>query len=93
MYGYDQESRQQDEPGGCRELWIMTRIAYEVILPVIAAIGGVVFLVLATIFLLSVHPVLVLIPLVPVAGGVLWIVRRDRRLHREMEEEARGGPQ
>ena len=92
MYGYDQEARRQDEPGGCREVFVMTRAAYEVLLPLIAAIGGLIFLLLAALFLLSVHPVLVLIPLIPVAAGVLWIVRRDRRLQREMEDEARGGP-
>ncbi len=70
----------------------MTRIAFEVLLPPIAAILGVVFLFVAALFLLSVHPALALIPLIPVAGGVLWVVRRDRRLQREMEDEVRGGP-
>jgi hypothetical protein len=92
MYGYDPESRRQDEPGGCREVFVMTRIAFEVLLPPIAAILGVVFLFVAALFLLSVHPALALIPLIPVAGGVAWVIRRDRRLQREIEDEVRGGP-
>ena len=92
MYGYEPEDHRQDEPGGCREVFVMTRIAYEVMLPPIAAILGVMFLLMAALFLLTVHPALTLIPLIPVVGGVLWIVRRDRRLQREMEDELRGGP-
>ena len=92
MHGYDPDAHRRDEPGGCREVFAMTRIAYEVILPVIAAIAGVVFLLVAALFLLTVHPALALIPLIPVASGVAWIVRRDRRLQREIEDEARSGP-
>ena len=70
----------------------MTRVTFEVMLPPMAAIAASIFLILAAVFLLAVHPVLALIPLIPVAGGILLIVRRDRRLQREMEDEARGGP-
>ncbi len=92
MYGYDPEAHRQDEPGGCREVFMMTRIVFEVLLPLIAAIGGVIFLIVAAFFLMAVHPALALIPLIPVGGAVLWIVRRDRRLQRELEEEIHGGP-
>ncbi len=92
VYGYDSETHRRDEPGGCREVFVMTRIAFEVILPPIAAIAAVLFLLVAALFLLAVHPVLALIPLIPVAGAVLWIIRRDRRLQRELEDEVRGGP-
>ena len=71
---------------------MMTRIAYEVLLPPIAVMLGVMAIAFASFFLLTVHPLLALIPLLPVAAAIAWIARRDRRLQRELEDEVRGGP-
>ena len=92
MHGYDPDQRRGDEPGGCREALMMTRIAYSVLLPPIAVMMGVIAIAFAAIFLLTIHPLLALIPLLPVVAAIAWIVRRDRRVQREMEDEIRGGP-
>lgn len=92
MHGYDPDPQRGDAAGGCREALVMTRIAYAVLLPPIAVMVGVIAIVFASFYLLTIHPLLALIPLLPVAAAIVWIARRDRRIQREMEDDIRGGP-
>ncbi len=92
MYGYDIDRSSEPEPGGCLETLVLTRVAMEVMLPPIGALLILMTLIMAAFFLLTVHPLLSLLVLLPVAAATAWVVRRDRRLQREMEEEIRRGP-
>ncbi len=86
MYGYEPP---EEEPGGCRESLVMTRVAFGVLLPPMLVIGGGVTLIMLTIFLTIVHPVLVIIPVLLAAAGIYWFIARDPRAHRELEERTR----
>ena len=86
MHGYDPNAHRRQEAGGCREALTLTRIAYAILLPPIAAILGVILLLLTAFYLLSVNPLLSPLPLLPIVLGVVWLVRRSRRAQRELEE-------
>ena len=73
---YEQQSG--PEPGGCRETLLLTRIAFEVLIPPLLAVGAVLVLLIAGFVLFTTHPLLGLLPLIPIAGGFVWLVRRDR---------------
>lgn len=92
MQGYDPDRRQQNEAGGCREAFLITRIAFEILLPPIGLIAATIILLTFVVILATTNPLLALIPLAPIAGGIVWLVRRDRRVQREMEDEVRGKP-
>ena len=64
------EPQRPGEPGGCGEVWLLTRIALGVILPVIAVLIGVLLLLFSAFYLLTVHPALALVP-IGALGGVL----------------------
>lgn len=76
--------------GGCREAFLLTRIAYEVLLPPLFVIIATLSLIMGSFFLLAVHPALSLIPLMPIVAGAIWMIRRDQRVQRELEEEIFG---
>ena len=91
MYGYEPDRRQQ--PGGCREALLLTGITFTVMLPAMAVVMGGTGMVIAAFYLLTVHPALALLPFAPLAAGVVWMVCRDRRIRREMEERPRDDSQ
>lgn len=66
------------EPGGCRETLLLIRIAFSVLLPPLAAIAGVVVLVIVFFMLFSVHPLFGLLPFVLIGAGLYWLARRER---------------
>ena len=93
MRGYQPEFHSRDAPGGCGEFWILTRAAFEVLLPPVILISTVLGLLLTAIFLLtSGKPWLAVIPLLPIVIALVLLSRRDKRLQRELEDEVRGGP-
>ena len=87
MYGYDQD--QQQGAGGCREILLVTAVVFGMMVPVLAALLGSLGMVVAAFYLLPVHPLLGLLPFTPLAAAVVWAVRRDRRIRREMERGQR----
>ena len=93
MHGYDPNQNLAPDVGGCREAWLLTRIAYGVLLPPLFVMVSVLTLIIGSFFLLAVHPALSLIPLTPIAAGAVWMIRRDQRLQRELEEEIFGPPE
>ena len=90
MHDYDPDRYESSEVGGCREAFLLTRIAYGVLLPPLAVIVSVLTLIIGSFFLLAVHPALSLLPLMPLVAGGIWMARRDRRLQEELEEEIYG---
>ncbi len=90
MYGYDPD--QQQQAGGCREMLLVTAVVFGVMVPVLAALLGSLGMVVAAFYLLTVHPALALLPFAPLALGVVWMVRRENRIRREMEEQLRDEP-
>ena len=69
---------QGPEPGGCRETLLLTRVAFSVIIPPLLAVVGVVVLVFVFFLLFSWHPLLGLLPIVLVAGGLYLLARYER---------------
>ncbi len=86
MYGYEPPERVR--PGGCRETLLLIRVAFEVLLPIVGAGLAALGYVALTFWLFTVHVLYGLIPIALVGVGVWLLSRRDRRLHREQEEEA-----
>jgi hypothetical protein len=75
------EPQRPGEPGGCGEVWLLTRIALGVILPVIAVLIGVLILLFSAFYLLSVHPLLALLPIGAMAGLLAAFAYWERRGH------------
>jgi len=73
------EPQRPGEPGGCGEVWLLTRIALGVILPIIGVLFGVLLLLFAAFYLLTVHPALALIPIGAVAAVLAGIAFWERR--------------
>jgi len=72
----------QREPGGCLEVWVLTRAMFGILFwPMLALIGAVLAVVL--VFLLfTVHPALALIPIAAIAGAVYLFARWEQRRFR-----------
>lgn len=81
---YEQQSG--PEPGGCRETLLLVRVAFSVLIPPLAAVAGVLVLLLLCFVLFTTHPLLGLLPLIPVAGALVWIARRDRANQRDLDD-------
>ena len=65
-------------PGGCRETLLLTRIAFGVLLPPLLAIAAVMVLLIVGFVLFTTHPLLGLLPLIPLGAALAWIAKRDR---------------
>ena len=93
-YGYDPDQhRRPSQRAGCRDVLVLTRVAFAVLLPPLLAIVIALMLLIAAFALLTVHPALSLLPLLPLVLAVVWLVRRDRRAQEEAERDALGdGP-
>ena len=86
-----QEPR-QFEAGGCGETLLLIRIAFGILLPILGAIAGAIFLVFLFFVLFDQHPLLGLIPIGILAAAVLALVIRDRRLADRRTEEIERRP-
>ena len=87
-YGY--EPPKQDRSGSWSEVFLITRVAFSLLLPLMGAILGVLALLIAIVVLFSIHPALALIPLGIVAAGVGYVLRRERQKHAEEVARIRG---
>ena len=81
---YEQQSG--PEPGGCRDTLLLTRIAFTVLIPPLAAVAAVLGLLILCFLLFTTHPLLGLLPLIPLAAGLVWIARRDRANERGLDD-------
>ena len=71
------EHQSGSEPGGCRETLLLTRVAFSVLIPPLLAVAAVLLLLLVAFILFTTHPLLGLLPLIPIAGALVWVARRD----------------
>lgn len=85
MYGY--EPPQQQQAGGCRDVLVLTRVAFGLLLPLLLFGVGAVALIGLTVALFAAHWSLALLPPGAVAAGLFALARRDRHLQREQEQE------
>ena len=79
MYGHEPP---REERPGCRETLILTRAAFAVLIPIFAAMVAVLVLVMTLLLLLLTNPILALIPLALLAGGLFAFARWERGRHR-----------
>ncbi len=87
-YGY--QPPKQDRSGSWSEVFLITKVAFGLLLPLIGAIVGILLLLVAIIFLFSTHPALALIPVVPVVAGFAYLLRRERQKHEDEVARSRG---
>ena len=71
-----------DERPGCRETVILTRAAFAVLLPILAAMIAVLVLVMTVLLLLFTRPVLAIIPLILLVAAVFAFTRWERGRYR-----------
>lgn len=90
MYGY--EPPKPLEPGGCRDALVITRVAFEVLVPIMLAGIAALALVALTVVLFARHPALALLPLSAVVVALYLLARRDRRLQEEQQRQGTDRP-
>ena len=78
---YHQQKPQQ-EPGGCLEVWVLTRAAFGVLLWPLLALLGFVLAVVLVLYLFTVHPALALIPVAAIALALYLFARWEQRRFR-----------
>ena len=76
-YGY--QPPEQDPSGSWTEVFVITRVMFELLAPLMAVLVGIVALVVVTIVLMGRQPLLGLIPLALVVAGATWMLRRERQ--------------
>ncbi len=76
-YGY--EPPRQDQGGSWREIFLITRMVFGMLAPFIGAMVGVIVLIVLEIVLVGIHWLLGVVPLLPIAAVVFWLLRRERR--------------
>ncbi len=67
-----------EERPGCRDTLAITRAVFAVIIPPVAAMLAVLFLVMAAIIMFAMSPPLALIPLAVIVAGFVLFVRWER---------------
>jgi hypothetical protein len=87
---FDPSENLGPDVGGCREALLLTRIAYEILLPPLFVIVATLSLIVGAFFLIAVNPLLSLLALSPLVGGAYWMVRRDKRIQEELEDDIFG---
>ena len=74
------EPPREEEPGGCRDVWLLTRVTFAIIAWPLIALVLVLSLLVATFVAFATHPALALIPLAVLVGGIAafawWDARR-----------------
>jgi hypothetical protein len=69
----------QQEPGGCLEVWVLTRAAFGVLFWPLAALIGFVLAVVLVLLLFTIHPALALIPVAAIAIALYLFARWEQR--------------
>ena len=77
-----QQQKPQQEPGGCLEVWVLTRAVFGVLFWPLAALIGFVLAVVLVFFLFAVHPALALIPVAAIAIAIYLFARWEQRRFR-----------
>ena len=74
-----QQKGPQEEPGGCLEVWVLTRAMFGILFWPLLALVGFVLAVMLVLFLFTVHPALALIPVAAIALGVYFFAHWEQR--------------
>lgn len=85
MYGY--QPPQQDPQGSWSDILVITRIVLGILALPLLIIFSVLALLGSAIWLLSVHPLLTLLPLSILGLGVWKLIERDKQAQKTLEEE------
>jgi hypothetical protein len=72
----------EEERPGCREVWVLTRAVFAIILPAMAAIFAVLLAAAVTFVMYARHPALALVPIAAVVGLLYVYARWERRRFR-----------
>lgn len=74
------EPEPEQEPGGCLEVWVLTRAMFGILFWPMLALFGLIMLVVFIFYLFTVHPALALIPIAAIAlAGYLFARWEQRR--------------
>ena len=71
--------RHEEERPGCRDVWVLSRATFAVILWPLLAMFGVLGAVGLAFALLAVHPALALLPIAALVAGLLLFARWEGR--------------
>lgn len=85
MYGY--EPPKNDPAGSWREVLVMIRVVFEVLLPPLAILFGTLAMLILLVMALFTQPWLALIPAGVLGLGVWFLIRRDRKVQAEMQAD------
>jgi len=90
MYGY--QPPEPESEGSWREVFTITRVAFEVLAGPLFAILYAMTVFVLTLWTLFTSPILVIIPIAMAALGIWWLIRRDKKAHAEAlaDVESRG---
>lgn len=88
--GYGYEPPKNDHQGTWGEAFLITKVVFQVLAGPLAVMLGTLGLLMLLLMALLTKPILALIPLGIIALGIVYLVRRDKRMHEEaMREMAR----
>jgi hypothetical protein len=76
------ETPRGEEPGGCRETWVLTLAAFAVLMPPLLALAAVLGALVAVLILLTVHPALALLPIAALVVSIYLFARWEQRRFR-----------
>lgn len=88
MYGY--RPPEDDPQGSWREVFMITRVAFEVLAFPLALLLGSIGLFIFFMWAAFTNPPLMVIPVALGALGIWYLVRRDRQAQRALEDEILG---
>ena len=75
---YQQQGR-SEEPGGCLEVLVLTRAMFGILFWPVVALVGFVLAVVLVLYLFTVHPALVLIPVAAIALALYLFARWEQQ--------------
>ncbi|MHB8577278.1 MAG: hypothetical protein ACYDCQ_18350 [Dehalococcoidia bacterium] len=81
-YGKSEPPKPEKEPGGCMEVWAISRAVFSILAVPLLILSGVIIAIVALIALFSVHWLLGLAGLGGIAGGIAFYARWERRKFR-----------
>lgn len=82
-YGY--EPPEQDSSGAWSEIFLMSKIMFSLLIPIVGAFLGVLFLVVTTFFLFATHFLLgLIIPICTLIGIVYFFLRGRKNFSEEL---------
>jgi hypothetical protein len=74
-----QQQAPNEEPGGCLEVLVLTRAMFGILFWPVVALVGFVLAVVLVLYLFTVHPALVLIPVAAIALALYLFARWEQR--------------